>query len=43
MSALGHKQTFALHQPMSALPAKADITAALKDQDKNTWQYKSTE
>ena len=25
MSALGHKQTFAVHQPMSALPPKADI------------------
>jgi len=25
MSALGQKQTFALHQPMSALPPKADI------------------
>ena len=25
MSALGHKQTFALHQAMSALPPKADI------------------
>jgi hypothetical protein len=25
MSALGQKQIFALHQPMSALPPKADI------------------
>ena len=25
MSALGQKRTFALHQPMSALPPKADI------------------
>jgi hypothetical protein len=25
MSALGQKQTFALHQAMSALPPKADI------------------
>jgi hypothetical protein len=25
MSALGQKQTFAVHQPMSALPPKADI------------------
>ena len=25
MSALGQKQTFAMHQPMSALPPKADI------------------
>ena len=24
-SALGHKRTFAVHQPMSALPPKADI------------------
>jgi len=28
MSALGQKQTFALHQPMSALPLKADIGSA---------------
>src|SRR5262249_40723521 len=28
MSALGQKQTFALHQPMSALPPKADICSA---------------
>src|SRR5262245_20245232 len=27
MSALGQKQTFAVHQPMSALPSKADMTA----------------
>jgi len=25
VSALGHKQTFAVHKVMSALPAKADI------------------
>ena len=25
MSALGQKQTFAVHQPKSALPPKADI------------------
>ena len=25
MSALGHKQTFAVHKAMSALPPKADI------------------
>ncbi len=25
MSALGQKQTFAVHQPMSALPPQADI------------------
>jgi hypothetical protein len=25
MSALGQKQTFAVHQPMSASPPKADI------------------
>jgi hypothetical protein len=31
MSALGHKRTHALHQPMSALPAKADICSALSD------------
>ena len=29
MSALGRKQTFALHQPMSALPPIADICGAL--------------
>ena len=28
MSALGQKSTFALHQPMSALPPKADIRGA---------------
>jgi hypothetical protein len=28
MSALGHKQTFAPHKDMSALPPKADIGAA---------------
>jgi hypothetical protein len=27
MSALGHKQTFAVHQPMSALPSKATAKA----------------
>jgi len=31
MSALGQKQTFALHQPMSALPPKADMCSALAD------------
>src|SRR5262249_6477031 len=29
MSALGQKQTFALHQPMSALHPKADICSAV--------------
>ena len=29
MSALGHKQTFALRNAMSALPPKADICSAL--------------
>jgi hypothetical protein len=29
MSALGQKQTFAAHQPMSALPPKADMCGAL--------------
>src|SRR5262245_34806177 len=29
MSALGHKRTFTLHQPMSALPPKVDICSAL--------------
>jgi hypothetical protein len=29
MSALGHKQTLALQQTMSALPPKADICSAL--------------
>jgi hypothetical protein len=29
MSALGQKQTFAVHQPMSALAPKADIRSAL--------------
>ena len=29
MSALGHKQTFAAQQPMSASPPKADICIAL--------------
>src|SRR5262245_21888882 len=31
MSALGQKQTCALHQPMSALPSKADMTARICD------------
>src|SRR5262245_54735067 len=31
MSVLGQKQTFALHQPMSALHPKADIRSALAD------------
>ena len=31
MSALGQKQTFAAHQPMSALPPKADMCSALAD------------
>src|SRR5215471_6510262 len=31
MSALGHKRTFAPHQPMSALPPKADTCSALAD------------
>src|SRR5262249_15394673 len=31
MSALGQKQTFALHQPMSALPARADMCGATRD------------
>ena len=31
MSALGKKRTHALHQPMSALPPKADICSALSD------------
>ena len=29
-SALGQKQTFALHQPMSALPPKADMCSATR-------------
>ena len=29
MSALGHKQTCAVHQPMSALALKADICGTL--------------
>ena len=29
MSALGQKQTYAVHQPLSALPPKADICSAL--------------
>jgi hypothetical protein len=29
MSALGHKQTFAVQQAMSALPSKADISRGL--------------
>jgi hypothetical protein len=29
MSALGHKQTFAMQNGMSALPLKADICSAL--------------
>src|SRR5215831_7637590 len=28
MSALGHKRTYAVHQPMSALPPKADMCIA---------------
>jgi hypothetical protein len=31
MSALGQKQTFAVHQPMSALPPKADMCGAISD------------
>src|SRR5262249_28822488 len=31
MSALGQKQTFALHQPMSALPPRADMCGATRD------------
>jgi hypothetical protein len=31
MSALGQKQTFAVHQPMSALPLKADMCGATSD------------
>jgi hypothetical protein len=31
MSALGQKRTHTLHQPMSALPPKADICSALSD------------
>ena len=31
MSALGQKQTFAVHQPMSALPPIADMCGALDD------------
>ena len=31
MSALGQKQTFAVHQPMSALPSKADMCSATRD------------
>jgi hypothetical protein len=31
MSALGQKQTFAAHQPMSALPPKADMCGANGD------------
>jgi hypothetical protein len=30
MSALGQKQTFAVHQPMSALPPKADMWGAAR-------------
>ena len=30
MSALGQKQTFAVHQPMSALPPKATLNAFLR-------------
>jgi hypothetical protein len=29
MSGLGQKQTFAVHQPMSALPPEADMCSAL--------------
>ena len=31
MSALGHKQTFALQMVMSALPPKADISVARQE------------
>src|SRR5512143_1545970 len=31
MSTLGKKQTFAVHQPMSALPSKADMCGATSD------------
>jgi len=31
MSALGQKQTYAVHHPMSALPPKADMCSALAD------------
>ena len=33
MSALGQKQTFAVHQPMSALPPKAVAIADIADPD----------
>jgi hypothetical protein len=31
MSALGQKQTYAVHQPMSALPPQADMCGAASD------------
>jgi hypothetical protein len=31
MSALGQKQTYAVQQPMSALPPKADMCGAARD------------
>jgi len=31
MSALGHKQTFAVQNAMSALPPKADMCGAIRD------------
>ena len=31
MSALGHKRTYAVQEPMSALPPKADMCGALAD------------
>ena len=31
LSALGQKQTFAVHQPMSALRPKADMCGAFRD------------
>jgi len=31
MAALGQKQTYAVHEPMSALPPKADMCSATSD------------
>ena len=38
MSALGHKQTYALQKAMSALPLKADIPAKLSAMGQNRTQ-----
>ena len=37
MSALGHKRTYAVHKPMSALPSKADLQKFIATVKSSTW------